>query len=338
MTVTPQGRFASRPIADSENSLLLRVLIQLMVSIGIFATDVAADTHMSLWAIPLSMAGAIWSWTRRKKSQIGIKFGLAAGLLIALFYFIQNIFGNLNDTRMVLAELLVQVQTIHTFDMPKRKDLGYSIIIGIILISVAATISQTMAFAPLLLLFMSLALPVMFLDYRSRLQLPALGLNRQQWPENKALPLKSLGKLLATALLLGLVVFALMPRLPSYQVQTMPMSSELPTSNNFDAKSIVNPGYKAGKNSQQGKTNKGNNKKQDGTQGFDDTNYYGFNQRIDQNLRGTLKPQVVMRVRSQSPGFWRVLGFDRYTGQGWEISQNDQATTVKRPDWTPNSL
>jgi transglutaminase-like putative cysteine protease len=335
MTATPQRRFASRPIADSENSLLLRVLIQSMVSIGIFATDVAADTHMSLWAIPLSMAGAIWSWTRRKKSQVGIKFGLAAGLLIALFYFIQNIFGNLNDTRMVLAELLVQVQTIHTFDMPKRKDLGYSIIIGIILISVAATISQTMAFAPLLLLFMSLALPVMFLDYRSRLKLPALGLNRHNWPERKALPLQSLGKLLATALLLGLVVFALMPRLPSYQVQTMPMSSELPTSTNFDTKSIVNPGYKAGKNIQQSKASKGSNNQQDGAQNFDDTNYYGFNQRIDQNLRGALKPQVIMRVRSQSPGFWRVLGFDRYTGQGWEISQNDRATAVQRPDWTP---
>jgi transglutaminase-like putative cysteine protease len=332
MTATPQGLFSVRPIVDSEDSLLLRVLIQLMVSIGIIATDVAADTHMSLWAIPLSMAGAIWSWSRRKRSQVGIKFGLAAALLVALFYFFQNILGNLNDTRMVLAELLVQVQTVHTFDMPRRKDLGYSIIIGVILISVAATISQTMAFAPLLLLFMSLALPVLSLDYRSRLKLPALDLHRQNF-QGKAppLPLKSLGKLLGIALLLGLVVFACMPRLPSYQVQNMPMSSELPNNPGFDAKSIVNPGYKAGQNSQQGSAKRKGN--QDSAQEFDDNNYYGFNNRINQNLRGILKPQLVMRVRAQAPGFWRVLGFDRYTGQGWEISQNEKAKTVNRGDW-----
>jgi transglutaminase-like putative cysteine protease len=334
MTATPQRLFAKRPIVDSEDSLLLRVLIQSMVSVGIFATDVAADTHMSLWAIPLSMAGAIWSWTRRKQSQVGIKFGLAAALLVALFYFIQNILGNLNDTRMVLAELLVQVQTVHTFDMPKRKDLGYSIVIGMILISVAATMSQTMAFAPLLLLFMALALPVLTLDYRSRLQLPALGLRRQNLPAQTAtLPLKKLSKLLATALLLGLVVFALMPRLPSYQVQSMPMSSELPTNPNFEGKSIVNPGYKAGKNNQRGKAGNNQQNNTDNSQSFDDTNYYGFNQRINQNLRGTLKPQLVMRVRSQAPGFWRVLGFDRYTGQGWEMSQNDQAKNLQRSEW-----
>jgi transglutaminase-like putative cysteine protease len=53
--------------------------------------------------------------------------------------------------------------------------------------------------------------------------------------------------------------------------------------------------------------------------------YYGFNSKMNQNLRGTLKPKVVLRVRSQAPGFWRVLAFDRYTGQGWEISRDDKS-------------
>ena len=40
-----------------------------------------------------------------------------------------------------------------------------------------------------------------------------------------------------------------------------------------------------------------------------------------------------MRVRSQAAGFWRVLGFDRYTGHGWEISR-EQTATVERPSWS----
>ena len=44
---------------------------------------------------------------------------------------------------------------------------------------------------------------------------------------------------------------------------------------------------------------------------------------MNQNLRGEMTPQVMMRVRSQAPGFFRVLAFDQYNGQGWEISRNE---------------
>ena len=106
--------------------------------------------------------------------NIGIKFGLALAMLGALGYFVAHLVGSMNDTRLVLAELLVQMQAIHTFDLPRRKDLGYSMTIGLILIGVAGTLSQTLAFAPLLLLFLAIAIPVLFLDYRSRLLLAPL--------------------------------------------------------------------------------------------------------------------------------------------------------------------
>jgi transglutaminase-like putative cysteine protease len=51
---------------------------------------------------------------------------------------------------------------------------------------------------------------------------------------------------------------------------------------------------------------------------------------MNQNLRGQMQPQVVMRVRSQAPGFWRVLAFDRYTGQGWEISREEDVEIFER--------
>lgn len=105
-------------------------------------------------------------------------------MLAALGAFFGRLFGELNDTRLALAELLIQLQVFHSFDMPRRKDLGYSIVIGLILLGVVATLSQTLAFAPVLLLFLAIAqgalrcfaiaLPTLVLEYWSRLGLQSL--------------------------------------------------------------------------------------------------------------------------------------------------------------------
>ncbi len=166
-------RLGSLPLPETEESLLLRMLAQAMVLVGIVATDVAASTYMSVWAIPFSIMGASWSWFRRRKRNIAVKFCIAIGMLLALAAFFVRLRAELNDTRLVLAELLVQLQVLHSFDLPRRKDLGYSMVIGLILIGVASTLSQTMTFGLLLLVFLAIALPVLVLDYRSRLGLPA---------------------------------------------------------------------------------------------------------------------------------------------------------------------
>lgn len=323
------------PKTSPEESLLLRVLVQLMVVIGIIATDVAAETNLSLWAIPLSIIGATWSWYHRHDRNIGVKFGLALAMLGALGYFVSHLVGSMNDTRLVLAELLVQMQVIHTFDLPRRKDLGYSMTIGLILISVAGTLSQTLTFAPLLLLFLTIAIPVLFLDYRSRLNLSPLIITSPTQITKIGLPWQRLGQLLGIVLAIGLVIFALMPRFPGYQ-GSLPVSAPIKyEQKKFDAKGIINPGYqrkgKGGNGKGQQIDGKGGDGKSDGT--LDENFYYGFNSQINQNLRGIMKPKMVMRVRSQAPGFWRALAFDRYTGQGWEISRNSQTRKVNRPEW-----
>ena len=330
-----QQQMVAMPRIPPEDSLLLRILVQSMVSVGIMATDVAAETQLSLWAIPLSIAGATWSWYHRRDRNIGVKFGLAFAMVGALGYFVVHLLGSANDTRLVLAELLVQVQTIHTFDLPRRKDLGYSMTIGLILISVAGTLSQTLAFAPLLLLFLVLAIPVLFLDYRSRLHLAPLTIATPREIRQIGLPWKRLGQLLAAVLAIGLVIFAVMPRFPGYQ-GSLPMSAPIQyEQKNFDAKGITNPGYqrqgKAGGGAGAPQIDGKGSGKGDGT--LDENFYYGFNSQIDQNLRGVMKPKLVMRVRSQAPGFWRALAFDRYTGTGWEISRNTDTQKVSRSNW-----
>ena len=329
---TIAARFRQRLAAtppDVEESPLLRILVQLLVLVGIAATDTAASTGLSAWAIPLSIVGAFWSWRRRHKRNIAAKFLIAIGMLLALAAFFVGLRAELNDTRLVLAELLVQLQVLHSFDIPRRKDLGYSMVIGLILISVACTLSQTMTFGLLLLLFLAIALPVLVLDYRSR-----LGLSSQfyQAPLQRAglSPKRWLGFFLAI-LVSGLLIFALLPRFPGYQLRSFPVSPQI--QKDFEDNShIINPGYVRSGDGKGGGSTSGQGESGPGK--LDETFYYGFNSRINQNLRGALKPRVVLRIRSQAEGFWRVLAFDRYLGQGWEISRNDKTVTVTRPDWS----
>jgi transglutaminase-like putative cysteine protease len=323
-----------------EDSIPLRVLVQLLVSVGIASVSVAAagvtqTSLLNLLAIPLSAMGGYWSWQSRYRSNITVKFVIAFGMLVALGVFLAGLVGGSGDTRVHLAELLIHLQVLHSFDMPRRKDLGYSVVIGLILLGVAATISQTLTFAPLLLLFLAVVLPVLVLDYQSRLglrQITGRGVVT-------TLRLRRLVWLLVLVLGLGLVIFAALPRLPGYQFRNFPVSNTINFQGQFSGDQILNSGY-AGAPRSDALENDGDSTQIQGSSPLDgpgefDTNlYYGFNQRINQNLRGSLVPQVVMRVRSQAPGFWRVMAFDQYTGQGWEISRTDQVEVIERSSFS----
>jgi transglutaminase-like putative cysteine protease len=336
----------SVPAAEVEDSIQLRVLVQLLVTLGISSVAVAASgvTDTSQWnllAIPLSAVGALFSWQRRRYRNVAVKFFIAIGMLMALAAFFNRLIAQPGDTRIVLAELLIQLQVLHSFDLPRRKDLGYSMIIGLILLGVAATISQTLAFAPLLLLFLAVAIPVLMLDYQSRLHLQGLSLSQvKSWAS-----VRKLVGITALTLGLGMLIFLFLPRLPGYQIQNFPVSSTIETQEDFSGEAIINPGYVSGdtENEAEGEFGGGSGDdtadiqesgKLTGPGVIDTTSYYGFNRIMNQNLRGEMTPQVVMRVRSQAPGFFRVLAFDRYNGQGWEISRNNDTTILRRPSFS----
>ncbi|MBL1210265.1 DUF3488 and DUF4129 domain-containing transglutaminase family protein [Geminocystis sp. GBBB08] len=342
------SRIQSFPSPKTEESILLRILVQTMVIVGIIATDVAArgESAMSFWAIPLSIFGAVISWRRRKKKNISLKFSLAIAMIVALIIFLGNLLENIFDNRLVLAEFLVQLQVLHSFDLPRRKDLGYSMIIGLILIGVSATLSQTLAFAPWLLLFLLIAIPTMILDYRSRMGLRIWEKEYKQIQEeknkskkekllqNSVLSPKKLVSFVLIVMILGLSLFAIMPRYPGYKLQSFPMNAPDGLQKKFTpeerGRGIVSPGYNRDGSRQGNGDSIG-----DGGSGDNlDSSYYGFNTTINQNLQGNiLQKKIVLRIRSQAPGFWRVLAFDHYNGQGWEISREDQTIDINRNRW-----
>ncbi|MDR7921774.1 DUF3488 and DUF4129 domain-containing transglutaminase family protein [Thermosynechococcus sp. HY213] len=309
------------PAKDVEDSLLLRLGVLGMVIVGLVATDVAADTANSLWAVPLSIAGFSWSWWARRQRNVVAKLAIAVGMLTALAVFLARLAALNQDSRILLTELLIQLQVLHSFDLPRRKDLGYSMVIALILISVAATLSQTMTFGVFLVIFLAIALPVLVLDYRSRLGLLSTTL------KSLRLPWRQWVGLFALILGLGMVVFVLLPRFPGYQIRTLPVSAEIQVAGEFDQTRVINPGYVSGRGG-------GGVGEELANQTFDPNFYYGFGSEIDQTFGGSMTPRELMRVRSQAPGFWRVLAFDEYTGRGWRISRNDKAEVLRRSPWS----
>ncbi len=321
---------ASRMALQTEDSLLFRWVVQILVSVGIVATDVAAGTFTSLWAIPLGALGAWWSWRRRKQANVGLKIGLAIAMVVVLVTFLIRLSSSLDDTRAVLADLLIQLQVLHSFDLPRRKDLGYSMVIGLILLAVAATLSQTLLFAPLLLLFLILGLASLRLDYRSQLGLPTA-----VWPPRRwQLGSWELLRLSGLTVALGLVLFVAMPRLPGFQLRTFPASGAFPQDieDAFDETASVNESLSSAGLANSDALSDGDLNALFGSGRISLDTYFGFGDSLDMRLVGRvdIEPRTVMRVRSQAPSFWRVVAFDRYGGRGWTISRRNEAERIQR--------
>jgi len=294
-----------------------------------------ASTNNSTWAIPLSAIAAVWAWYARRKRNVLVKLCIAIAMIVMLVIFLNDIVRMAEDTKLLLARLLIQLQVLHSFDLPRRKDLGYSIVIGLILMAVAATLSQTMIFALWLIGFLLLGLPILLLDHRSR-----LGVKTQSFqPEKIGLSPKPLLGLLAIVLVLGLTIFAFLPRLPGFQLRNFPVSVNLSIQREIPRGGILN---RQQQNQQRQSGNNGTGTGGTGNTGDSnndqDTLPPLFAPEIDtassgaSQLNKKRQPELVMRVRSQAELFWRVMAYDEFTGKGWRISRNDpqQLRTLKR--------
>ncbi len=325
---------ASAPKIETEESIPLRVLVQILVFIAIGATDQTAEKSYSLWAIPLSAMAAGWGWYSRKQRNIPVKIFIALGMVAALFSFLGDLVNANDETRILLSRLLIQLQVLHSFDLPRRKDLGYSMVIGFILMGVSATLSQTMVFGGWIVAFVAVIIPVLVLDLRSR-----LGVTNNSWQFRKlGVAPSSIVTLLGLVMIVGLMVFFLLPRFQGYQVRTFPVSTDIVTRQAPPGRIIQpnkpnNPNA-PGANNSEGGGNNGNGGILEVGRGVGTVVGLPplFAEEFDATRSVRLEPELVMRVRSQAELFWRVLAYDRYTGKGWKISRSreEDIKTIER--------
>lgn len=292
-----------------ENSLVFRALVlaTVLVSVGAVVAQQYLPASMYLVVIPL-LVGNWVSWNRREKDNWWLKLILTFSLFFFFALYIREVaFGLTSDVRSSLVSLSIWIQVLHNFDLPVRRDLRFSLINALILISLAATMSLSLSFFFLLFLFVILALSSLLFDQVSEMKLE---------PDQLLLsPSLRLGliKIIFTATLiisaLATVAFLSIPRLPGMGIRALPFSLlKTAFQPGFDGQ-MVNPAYPFSD------LDKGL------YQRVSPDSYYGFTPYLDLRVRGRLSDEVVMIVRSTEPAYYRGVVFDYFDGYRWEVSE-----------------
>lgn len=287
-----------------ENSLFVRACVLGAVLTGTYAVIAQGYLPQSSNIIaPLGIiAGFVLSWYRRDKVNISLKIGLSFALVGVTAWFFYDVVAMPYDTRVPLAELFLWIQVLHSFDLPARRDLQFSLVSGLVLMAMAATLALDVSFVFFLAGYVLFALPAMFGMYISELGVsPRLFL--KEVPIGKSLAWIAVIGILLSAISVG--AYLATPRLPGMRVQSLPFSAEKALSAAFHG-GLSGPAVNLNERLPMSRAT------------FSGTAYPGFNQSLDLRVRGRLSQDLVMRVKSTNPTYQRGQAFVKYTGKGWQ--------------------
>jgi transglutaminase-like putative cysteine protease len=216
------------PISSKiEESLLFRSLALAMFAMSVFSLDFAAGTQLSLSSIPFAAVGAVWSWYRRHhaKHWLNITVSIASlGLVFGVF--VPILFKQIPPfprpaatLALILGAIVISLQMGLSFHLYSRRILGYCLLISAILIGIAAGVSQNIGIYNIGFLivfcgFMTISIPTLMLDYRSRLALQPIGIQSvpfQGQLSYQHLPWKYLNQLAAIAIGSGMILAIFLP-------------------------------------------------------------------------------------------------------------------------------
>lgn len=295
---------------EIEDSIAFRIIVTITVLIGIASTALVAEDGpmLSIITMILTVIGSYVSYIRRNAKNWWIKLTLSLVMLITFVDFMRNVMLNPYDARLPLATLLIWLQVLHSFDLPRRKDMNYSLLVALILICITATISRDIIFGVFLLAFIVFALISLLYNNLSQHNVYKLEIKKRTMFKI-ALPTISVT-------IIGMIVaFVLMPRYQTMKIKTLPISVKLPEMPNFS-------GEVKNQNTKEVKQEEVNGKKVVSIKrNFNKDSYYGFSTELDLNFRGELSDEIVMKVRSSEATYWRGMAFDTYDGKTWKMTE-----------------
>ena len=118
-----------RGASTPEDSLAMRMFVVGAVEVAILAVVAQRGVSGVTAILPLVLApvGYVFSYKQRHHSNITTKVVLSVGLLVAFVAFLQSVrtAGSVDQARVPLASLLLWVQVLHAFDVPRRRDLAF---------------------------------------------------------------------------------------------------------------------------------------------------------------------------------------------------------------------
>lgn len=323
-----------------EEDVLLRGTIAVAVMfaiVGLLAQGLV-NAATGIAVLLLTPAGFYVSWRRRNDRNFALKIALAAGAVLAFAHFLRGISGarSIDDTRTPLAEIFLWVQTLNSFDQPRRKNLHFSLASSVVLIAQAGSLALDIKFLGFFLPWGAAALAALVLSFRSEARERHLGLMAARPRRSSAgtgsglrrLTVLGLGPRGAAATLLGIllagsVAFGFAPRGGGRYLAGFPFKipNFIPTNTSAG---IFNPGLP-----------------NLDSPGSDPANvapgaYFGFGNFVDLRTRASLPDDVVLRVRADRPAFWRGMVFDTYSSSVWTSSDKSFESRIGIPADIPH--
>lgn len=315
-----------------EDSRLLRsvVLAMSLLAVLAVAAQAALDRFTAVGSLVLIPLGSWVSYRRRKESNFGLKLMLAAALLLALANFLAQVrlSTSVDEARIPLASLFVWVQVLHSFDLPRRRDLAFSVVAGMALMAEAASLSLDQGFGLFLLPFTGLAAAWLFLSDRASVMAQAAPATIFPLPGgDRSRGGGVRGVVRTAALSMGVVtvatglVFVATPRLPGRQILAPPFSL---------VNRVAVPGFAGGVSNPALPSGRGVQGEPGAVRG---AGYPGFGAAVDLRLRGRLSEAMVMRVRAPQPALWRGQVYDTFDGTTW--TESDDKPLAIPTAWGP---
>ena len=296
-----------------EHSIPLRLWTLAAVVVSVFAVTAYDDFWQFRLIVPiLVICGFAFSFWRRGKPGWWVKIALALLCLQVGWNFLWAVSADPYHTSVPLTILLLWLQTLHSFDVPARRDLLFSLLSSVILMAVAAAFAQDLTYLLYLAAYTVPAVQALVHNaWQAGQDVVAQGQTTRQ-PAGQSASWRILAlaanHFLVVVVLVAAVIFVLTPRFGGIRVTSLPFSPQ-PMLLDLFAGRLFNPAYPAASGNRGGAPPTWNS-----------GGYFGFSPTVDLRLRGRLDDAIVMRVRATHLLNWRALVFDTYTGTGWEIS------------------
>ncbi|MDA8310883.1 MAG: transglutaminaseTgpA domain-containing protein [Actinomycetota bacterium] len=294
---------------QAEHSVALRASSGAAVCVAIAAC--ASQGELPGWygalAATLVCTGGVLSYRRRTRPVPYLKLLLGATMLGAFLWFFVTVSadaasGRLGAVEAPLAVLFTAMQTAHAFDMPSRRDLGFSLAGSATLMAVAGAHAADLDFAVYVALWAVLALT---------------GLHASWASMAGGTPPRLSGVLASTAaaLLVGALLVVFFPATrPSSLSGAGPAGTAGASTDAQPARLVpARGGAPERPASASGPTGVGG--------------YLGFAGPLDTALRPRLGTEVVLRVRAQRPTYWLAETFDSWSGRSWSETGPARATS-----------
>lgn len=315
-----------------EEDIALRVTIgaAVMISIVALLAQGIVDAGIGVAVLVLTPLGFYVAWRRRDSGNVALKFALAAGALLAFADFLRGISGarSIDETRTPLAEIFLWVQTLNSFDQPRRKNLHFSLASSLVLIAQAGSLALDVKFVAVLLPWGLVALAALALSFRSEVRernenAAAVGVKDRRTARRLGLGARGIAAILATVVAAGSIAFLFAPRGSGRYLAGFPfrIPNIVPVAM---GSGVLNPGL----------SNNSAPEVEPGT--VAPGSYFGFGNFVDLRVRAVLPDDVVLRVRADRPAFWRGMVFDTYSRSVWTSSDEETDPTIGVPADIPH--